>query len=187
MGCWHVGQDPGSKIDRLLRTRGVTMKERLLAAKKVVDKILDYFVVVLFLVVFLVVMLQVVMRFLFNSPLVWSEELARYLFMWVSLIGWAFATRSGTHIRIAIIADNLPTRVRKVLDVMNFFLTLVFSGVMFYYGLVLMGTNLDVPTITLFFTYAAVYAAVPFSMTFLIFYSVFRLISGEATTGGTLS
>ena len=163
------------------------MSERLSAAKKIADKILDYFVVVLFLAVFLTVLLQVFMRFLFNSPLVWSEELARYLFMWVSLIGWAFATRSGTHIRIAIIADNLPAKVRKGLDVLNFLLTLVFSGVMLYYGVVLMGKNMDVPTITLFFTYAVVYAAVPFSMTFLIFYSALRLISGQSTTGGTLS
>ena len=163
------------------------MNERLLTVKKTVDKILDYFVVVLFLVVFLVVILQVFMRFVLNSPLVWSEELARYLFMWVSLIGWAFAARSGTHIRIAIIADNLPARVRKALDIMNFLLTLVFAGVMLYYGVVLVGKNLDVQTITLFFTYSAVYAAVPFSMMFLVFYSTFRLISGEATTGGTLS
>ena len=163
------------------------MSGKILAVKKIADKILDYFSVILFSAVFLVVMLQVFMRYFLNSPLVWSEEFARYLFMWISLIGWVFAVRSGTHIRISIVADNLPVRVRKILDIINFLLTLVFSGVMFWYGVVLVGKNLDVPTITLFFTYSAVYAAVPFSMAFLVFYSVLRLISGEGTTGGTIS
>ena len=163
------------------------MNGRILSIKKVVDKILDYFAIVLFTLVFVVVLLQVYMRYVFNRPLVWSEELARYLFMWVSLIGWVFAVRSGTHIRISIVADKLPLRVRKFLDIINFVLTLVFSGVMLWYGVVLMKSNMDVPTITLFFTYAAVYAAVPFSMTFLIFYSVLRLISGAGSGGGTLA
>ena len=163
------------------------MNERLLAVKKIVDKILDYFAVILFTGVFLVVLLQVFMRFFLNSPLVWSEELARYMFMWVSLIGWVFAVRSGTHIRIALVADKLPVTAKKAVNIINFLLTVIFAGIMFWYGVVLVGKNMDVPTITLFFTYAAVYAAVPFTMTFLIFYSVLRLISGQGDTGGTLS
>ena len=163
------------------------MNERLAAVKKTVDKILDYFAVILFTAVFLVVLLQVFMRFFLNSPLVWSEELARYIFMWVSLIGWVFAVRSGTHIRIALVADNLPVTARKVLNIINFLLTVIFAGIMLWYGVVLVRKNLDVPTITLFFTYSVVYAAVPFTMLFLIFYSVLRLISGQRDIGGTLS
>jgi TRAP-type C4-dicarboxylate transport system permease small subunit len=163
------------------------MNKRLEAVKERADKVLDWFAVVLFLAVFLVVLLQVFMRYFLNSPLVWSEELARYLFMWVSFIGWVFATRSGTHIRIAIIADNLPAVVRKALDVINFALTLAVAVIMLWYGVVMFQKNLDVPTITLFFSYAVVYAAVPFSMVFLILYSILRFAAREKATGGTLS
>jgi TRAP-type C4-dicarboxylate transport system permease small subunit len=163
------------------------MKGKLFAVKKTADKILDYFAVVLFTGIFLAVMLQVVLRAFFNYPLVWSEELARYLFMWISLIGWVFATRSGTHIRIAIVADNLPVKVQKAINFINFLLTVIFAGIMFYYGAILVGKNMDVPTITLFFTYAAVYAAVPFTMVFLVFYSVYGLVSGQKSVEGALS
>ena len=163
------------------------MKEKITILRKWVDRILDYFVVVLFLVVFCAVLLQVFMRFVFNSPLVWSEELARYLFIWVSLIGWVFAVRSGTHIRISIIADNLPAKARKALGILNYLLTVIFSVILFYYGFIMLRINLDVPTVTLFFTYAAVYAAVPFSTILIIFYSTLRLLEGAEETGGTLS
>jgi TRAP-type C4-dicarboxylate transport system permease small subunit len=163
------------------------MNEKVESIQKFVDRILDIFSVILFLGVFLIVLLQIFMRFFLNSPLIWSEEFARYLFMWVSLIGWIFATRSGAHIRISIIADNLSPSVRKVLDIVNFILTVVFSAILFYYGFIMLQKNIDVPTITLFFTYAVVYAAVPFSSILIIFYSVIRLIKGSSDAGGTLA
>jgi TRAP-type C4-dicarboxylate transport system permease small subunit len=120
-------------------------------------------------------------------PLVWSEELARYLFIWISLIGWVFATRSGAHIRVSIIADHLPVLIRKILGFVNFILTIVFTGVLCCYGFIMMQKNMDVPTITLFFSYAVVYAAVPFSTILIILYAVMRLILKKQDDGGTLS
>ena len=40
---------------------------------------------------------QVVTRYLLGDPLIWSEEAARYLFVWVSMIGAALALREGGH------------------------------------------------------------------------------------------
>ncbi len=156
-------------------------------AKKLVDRILDTFAVILFIVIFIVVLLQVFMRYFLGSPLVWSEELARYLFIWVSFLGWVFATRSGTHIRIGAFTDALPAQLRKVIGAFNFVLIVVFALVLTYYGQIMVRKNLDVPTITLFFSYAAVYAAVPFSTLLIIFYAVVRLLSGDVDKGGTVS
>ncbi|MDR1058348.1 MAG: TRAP transporter small permease [Treponema sp.] len=162
------------------------MNDKILAVQKTIDKIVDLFGVVLFTGVFFVILLQVGMRF-FNMPLVWSEELARYLFMWVSLIGWVFATRNGTHIRVSIIADHLPGLIKRVLGIANFILTIIFAGVLCVYGFVMIQKNVDIPTITLFFSYAVVYAAVPFSTVLIIFYTVIRFIQKKQDDGGTLS
>ena len=163
------------------------MKARVEKLRKTVDRVLDVFAVALFLVIFAVVLLQVFMRYFLGSPLVWSEELARYLFVWVSLIGWVFATRSGTHIRIGAFTDNLPIAVRKAIGFLNFVFVIVFALVLIYFGFTMVLKNIDVPTVTLFFTYAVVYAAVPFSLSLIIFYSVLRLIAGEEDKGGTVS
>lgn len=161
----------------------VTVKE----LRKRVDRLLDGFAVSLFILIFAVVLLQVFMRYFLGSPLVWSEELARYLFVWVSLIGWVFATRSGTHIRIGAFTDNLSAPVKKAIGFFNFALVVVFSVVLIYYGFQMVLKNLDVPTVTLFFTYSAVYAAVPFSLALIVFYSILRMIEGEEDKGGTAS
>jgi TRAP-type C4-dicarboxylate transport system permease small subunit len=163
------------------------MKEKIAVFRGFLDRVLNFYSVALFLGMFGVVLLQVFMRFCLDSPLVWSEELARYLFMWISLIGWVFATRNGTHIRVSIIADNLPPLAQRALDVINLVLTVVFAVILFWYGLVMLQKNLDVPAVTLFFTYAVVYAAVPFSTVLIVFYSIVRFLSGIHEEGGTLS
>ncbi|MFA6507396.1 MAG: TRAP transporter small permease [Treponemataceae bacterium] len=163
------------------------MNVRLEGLKKIVDRLLDGFAVAMFIIIFAVVLLQVFMRYFLGSPLVWSEELARYLFVWVSLIGWVFATRSGTHIRIGAFTDNLPVSVRKVIGFFNFALVIIFALVLIFFGFQMVLKNGDVPTVTLFFTYAVVYAAVPFSLSLIVFYSVLRLMAGMEDKGGTVS
>ena len=58
--------------------------------------------IVLFIGMVLLVLAQVVARKFFE-PLVWSEELARYTFIWVAFIGWVIASRNKSHIRISLV------------------------------------------------------------------------------------
>ncbi|MDR1932103.1 MAG: TRAP transporter small permease [Spirochaetales bacterium] len=163
------------------------MKKKLEYVQKILDKALNVLATILFFGIFFVVLLQVVMRYCLNLPLAWSEELARYLFIWISFIGWVFATRSGTHIRIGAIVDNLPGPAKKAIGSLNYLLTIIFACVMTYYGFIMLQKNLDVPTVTLFFTYAVVYVAAPFSSVLIIFYTLSKFITGMQDMGGTLS
>lgn len=56
--------------------------------------------------------LQVLFRYVFNSPLVWSEELARYLFVWISLVGAGAAVRTGGHYGLDLLFLKLPPGIR---------------------------------------------------------------------------
>ena len=47
-----------------------------------------------------VVFLQVISRYVFRHPFDWPEELARFLFVWVALLGAALALRRGAHFSI---------------------------------------------------------------------------------------
>jgi TRAP-type C4-dicarboxylate transport system permease small subunit len=51
---------------------------------------------------------QVVTRYVLNNPLIWSEELARYLFVWVSMIGAALALRDGGHFGLDLLLRKVP-------------------------------------------------------------------------------
>ena len=64
------------------------------------DRALNLLAIVMFVGVLALVLAQVVMRKFF-APLVWSEELARYMFIWVSFLGWVIASRRHSHVRVA--------------------------------------------------------------------------------------
>ena len=65
----------------------------------------DSFVILAHGAIALLVMLAVVMRYLFNDPLTWGEELIVGLFVWMVFIGAASAMRSQMHIRIDALAS----------------------------------------------------------------------------------
>jgi TRAP-type C4-dicarboxylate transport system permease small subunit len=61
-----------------------------------------------------VVFLQVVSRYVFSYPFDWPEELARYLFIWVALLGAALALKRGAHFSIDALVRRLPARWRLI-------------------------------------------------------------------------
>ena len=65
-------------------------------------------IVVLVSCLTLVTFAQVVTRYGLGDPLIWSEELARYLFVWVSMIGAALAIREGGHFGLDLLIRRVP-------------------------------------------------------------------------------
>ena len=49
---------------------------------------------------------QVILRFGFNAPQSWAEEVDRYLFIWSVYLGASVALIKGTHIRVTFVVDR---------------------------------------------------------------------------------
>ena len=64
--------------------------------------------------VLLTVLVQVVMRYVFARPNPWTEELSRYLFIWLSLLGASLASKRGAHFVFDTATTALPPAVRVV-------------------------------------------------------------------------
>jgi tripartite ATP-independent transporter DctM subunit len=58
----------------------------------------------------------VVSRYLFDHPLVWSDELASILFLWLAMLGAAIALRRDEHMRMTAVVSALPPSTRAALD-----------------------------------------------------------------------
>ena len=56
-----------------------------------------------------------VIAYLLNAPLAWSEEFARYSFVWISYIGCAYCVGVDGHTNITALVDKLPVMGQKVL------------------------------------------------------------------------
>lgn len=59
-----------------------------------------------------VVFLQVISRYVFHHPFDWPEELARFLFVWVALLGAALALQRGAHFSIEALVNRVSKRGR---------------------------------------------------------------------------
>jgi TRAP-type C4-dicarboxylate transport system permease small subunit len=71
----------------------------------------------------LIVFLQVIYRYILTEPLHWSEEMARYLFVWLSLLGATLAFQRRGHFGFEILVQRFSPRNRRVLGVVIHLLT----------------------------------------------------------------
>ena len=82
-------------------------------------------------VMILLIFFQVVMRYCFNNSLAWSEEVARYVFIWQVWLAVPYAVIRGRHIRLELLHDALGPVGKFVLDLIFF---VVSAGFFFYIG-----------------------------------------------------
>jgi TRAP-type C4-dicarboxylate transport system permease small subunit len=81
------------------------------------DRIEDLFVAGGLSVMCLVLAIQVFCRYVLNYPLIWSEEMARYLFVWVTFVGASYGIRRGSHITMEALVDRMPVSVQNALGI----------------------------------------------------------------------
>lgn len=72
--------------------------------------------VALLVVILVVTFAQVVARFVFDSPFFWTEELARYCYVWLSFVGAVVVTASRTHIAVELFEQRLGRLPRLLLN-----------------------------------------------------------------------
>lgn len=69
--------------------------------------------------------LGVVMRYVFNNPIIWLEEMQTLMFVWVAFFGSSVAFRSGNHIAIEALVDTFPLRWQRIVEVVSSVLVLL--------------------------------------------------------------
>ena len=84
----------------------------------------------LFLVIFGILVAQILFRQAFHSPLIWSEELAKLLFVYVGMLGISVAIRKQEHVYIDFLTNLMPPSVKKVAN--SFVQLVIFLGIIFF-------------------------------------------------------
>lgn len=140
------------------------------------ERVVNSVAIVFFSLIFSIMLLQIFFRYVLSSPLVWTEELCRYLFIWICFLGWTIALKRGSHIRINFVIERIPWRFRKVLLILFQVLILFFLLQLTRFGIAMVQRSFSVPTITLFFSWAYVYLAAPLSAVIMFLYSLLHLL-----------
>ena len=110
---------------------------------------------------FMVVLAQVVFRYILAHPLPWSEELARYLMVWVACLAASEAYARGNHVGVNLIVNALRPSLRKIMILIIHLAICVLMGVVVYQGSILsyMQTAQQSPALELPMTWP--YLAIP--------------------------
>ncbi len=151
----------------------------LVALKKILDRLLEGLVMVVMAVLVLDVLWQVFTRLVLKNPSTWTEELAIFMLIWVSLLGAAVALGRGAHLGIDYFVGKFPARAKLTTEVFVFLSVATFSLlVMIVGGIDLVASNLDLgqesPALRVKMGY--VYLAVPISGFFLTLYAMIGLL-----------
>lgn len=121
-----------------------------------------------------VVFAQVVLRYLTYQPVAWTEELARFVFIWLSLAGAAEGARRGAHFSVEILPKSLSGNFGR-----NFrcFLRLLEAGaygVLAYAGVRIVEVVNAQRSITLDLPISLAYAAIPVGAILMCLYTLVR-------------
>jgi len=137
----------------------------------------------LFVAILLVMVLQVVFRYVLNAPLTWTEELARYLYIWACWLGAPVALRRGNHIAIAFVSDRVSRGVGRIMALVTQVAALVFLAQLTVQGGILTVKSHSVEAITLPIPWSAIYLAAPISAVLMILETVRAMLMGPAQSG----
>ena len=101
------------------------------------DKIVKYsgyLASALFIAIGFIVSYEVIMRYLFNSPTIWVNEVSRFLQIWATYLALTYSFHKQDFIRITVIYDRLNETGKKILDFISFIFIIIFSCFVVYYG-----------------------------------------------------
>jgi len=121
----------------------------------------------------------VIARYVFNHPLVWSDELASIVFLWQAMLGAVIALRRDEHMRMTALVGALPPRAQAGLDAFATCAALTFLALIAWPAFDYAIEELDITTPALEITNAWRAAALPCGMVLMALFALFRLFTAE--------
>jgi TRAP-type C4-dicarboxylate transport system permease small subunit len=94
------------------------------------------------LIMGLILSYEVVCRYFFNSPTIWVQEVAVYIYMWTMLAGCSYTLQKGKHVRIDLVLEKLSKRTQKMLEVVTSIVGMGFSAVVAWQGYLMLASSL---------------------------------------------
>jgi TRAP-type C4-dicarboxylate transport system permease small subunit len=141
---------------------------------RTIRKATDALVVSLFAVLVMVVFFQVIARYVFNQPPAWSEELARYLQVWIILLASPLCIRKGSHLAVDYFSHRLSSVVRTRLDIGIGLLITFYVAVVTLFGIRLLVAGRFQISPAMGIPMSFVYAVLPLSGALMFIESVLR-------------
>ncbi|MBN2873464.1 MAG: TRAP transporter small permease [Spirochaetales bacterium] len=157
------------------------MKQRILAAFNLLHLGMVFLSYAMMIAMVLIIFVNVVLRYVFDSGIVWSEEVALLLAVWFIFIAMSLGVKQDLHISISILPDNaLPPWAHRMLEVAKNLVVLVVAAVMLVYGWKLTKVTMSSIMAATLWPAGLLYAVLP-PTAFMIIYDALMAICGVDT------
>ncbi len=161
----------------------------LIKVKKWMTATLNYGLILAVLLLVVDVVWGVFTRYVMGEQAKWTEELARFLLIWVSLLGGAVAFGTKGHLGVDYFVDKFDPSARKLMAVVVHLIVLFFAGAIFVYGgwrVVSDTLTMEQMTPALGWKMGHVYLALPIAGIFMVIYTLENLIETLVTPASEL-
>ncbi|GAK07336.1 TRAP transporter small permease [Geomicrobium sp. JCM 19038] len=128
-----------------------------------INRIVENITALLLALMVLAVFVQIVSRALFNMSFPWTEELARYLMIWVTFLGASFAFQYGAHISIEAFVTRLKQQWSQILHVIVAIVCTAFFFILILKGIEMMDRSMIQRSAALGIPMGYVYSVIPLS------------------------
>ena len=161
-----------------------SLKSTSVRIREVLDKALSRVLISLMVLLVLNVTWQVASRYLLQSPSAFTDELARFLLIWLGMLGSAYALGQRIHLAIDLFISSQKLNGQRVIRRGIHLLIALFAlSVMVYGGgyLVVLVLELDQTSAALGLKLGYVYLAIPLSGLLMIMYAILNFINPKVT------
>ncbi len=158
--------------------------ERLVAR---INRLFELIVIAAYVALVVDITAAVFFRYVLNDSLVWGEELARYIFVWLTFLGAGLGVGKNVHVGVDSLVKMLPLGSKKTVQLCVEVAVMVFLVALIVVGVQLATASAYMQTLLLHVSIAYVYLAVPVGgslMLINLMASAWRHFD-ELTNGGT--
>ncbi len=124
-----------------------------------------------------VTLAQVIFRYVIAAPLPWSEELARYCFVWIVFLGGAIGLSRGIHLGVDLFVNLLPQRFRVGSEVLSNVLISCFAASVAFASYPVISMNMMQRSPALGVQMSWIYIAIPISMGLICLICLERIVA----------
>ena len=144
--------------------------------KRIWNNLEEVFIIILFFAILVTVLIQILARELFSNPPIFTEELARFLFIWMVFAGFPYVTKKGTNLCLELVIYKLPPKGLKMSRILTHIFSIIVFAFIGYHSIAFLEFSRINLAPAMRISMAVVYSILPISMVMCVIRSIELLV-----------
>lgn len=153
-----------------------------------VRRVIKHLLILLSVAMCVIVFWQVVSRFIVRDPSRWSEEVARYLMIWMTFLASSVGISRRTHLGLTIVVDSIKNPIASlIVRIVQDLCIIAFALVLCFYGLQYAVEGARQTGMSIPIRMSVVYGVIPLSGLFMVINALENIASAIRESKGTIA